>query len=145
MASPDDAETTAPRRQAAARKTRFMRSRVGNGKTLMAGVDQRSLPYREFQDTVADLTHHMGGSPTVTQQAMLEEAAGLVVWCRAQRVELLQGGKFDIGPYTTAVNALRRLLVDLGLDAKLHDVTPTIEDYFARKARERATDAEEAS
>ena len=46
----------------------------------------------------------MGGSPTVTQQAMLEEAAGLVVWCRAQRVELLQGGKFDIGPYTTAVN-----------------------------------------
>ena len=52
---------------------------MGNGKTLMAGVDQRSLPYREFQDTVADLTHHMGGAPTVTQQAMLEEAAGLVV------------------------------------------------------------------
>ena len=71
MASPDDAETTAPRRQAAARKTRFMRSRVGNGKTLMAGVDQRSLPYREFQDTVADLTHHMGGSQTGREHGSL--------------------------------------------------------------------------
>lgn len=130
------------RRGATARKKPHMRSRVGNGKTLLAGIDQRSLPYREYQDTVADLTHHMGGAPTATEQAMIEEAAGLIVWCRQERLKLLQGSEFQIGPYTTAVNSLRRLLIDLGLDQRLHDVTPSLEQYIAQKrareARERA-------
>ena len=62
---------------------------------------------------------------------MIEEAAGLAVWCRAERVKLLTGGEFQIGPYTTAVNSLRRLLVDLGLEQRMHDVTPTLDQYIA--------------
>jgi len=118
-----------------------MRSRVGNGKTLMAGIDQRSLPYREYQDAVAELVHHMGNDPTATELAMIEEAAGLIVWCRASRLTLLQGEKFEIGPYTTAVNSLRRLLMDLGLEQRLHDVTPNLEQFLAQKARQKAREA----
>jgi hypothetical protein len=120
------------------------RSRVGNGKALLAGIDQRSLPYREYQDAVADLVHHMGDYPTATEQAMIEEAAGLIVWCRAARLNMLHGEKFDIGPYTTAVNSLRRLLVDLGLEQRMLDVTEDIVTYAKRVAAEKAsaTDAE---
>ena len=52
--SPDDAPEP-PKRKASAQKKPFARSRVGNGKALLSGVDQRSLTYRESQDTVADL------------------------------------------------------------------------------------------
>ena len=69
---------------------------------------------------------------------MIEEAAGLTVWCRAERVKLLTSGEFQIGPYTTAVNSLRRLLVDLGLEQRMHDVTPSIEDVIARVKAEGA-------
>ena len=67
-----------------------------------------------------------------------------MVWCRAARLAMLQGAKFEIGPYTTAVNSLRRLLVDLGLEAKLHDVTPSLQQYLNQKAKERSTAVQDA-
>jgi hypothetical protein len=107
-----------------------MRSRVGNGRTLVAGVDQRSLPYREYQDTVADLVSHMGGYPTAVEQAIIEEAAGLIVWCRSARAALLKGEEFNVQTYTTGVNALRRLLADIGQEQHLRDVTPDLAKYI---------------
>jgi len=47
-ASPAMAETKAGKRPASHRKQPIARSRVGNGKALLAGIDQRSLPYREY-------------------------------------------------------------------------------------------------
>ena len=46
------------------------------------------------------------------------------------------GGAVDIGAYTTGVNALRRLLCDLGLERRARDVTPTLtlEQYLASRA-----------
>jgi len=113
-----------PKRRAIARKKPRARSRVGNGKALLAGIDQRSLPYREYQDTVADFVHHLGGDPSAVELAIAEEAAGLIVWCRLARLALLTGGKFDVAAYTTGVNALRRLLADIGQERRLHDVIP---------------------
>jgi hypothetical protein len=115
------------------------RSRVGNGVTLITGADKNSAEYREYRDVVADLAEHMGSAPTAVQRAIIEEAAGLVVWCRQQRLALLKGGPFDVGPYTTATNALRRLLADIGQERRLKDVTPTLEEYM------RKYDAEDAS
>jgi hypothetical protein len=55
------AEAQPPKHQASVRKQPFARSRVGNGKALLAGVDQRTLAYWEYQDMVTDLVSHMGG------------------------------------------------------------------------------------
>ncbi len=132
-----EAEPKATRRQAAARRQPYARSRVGNGKALIAGIDQRSLPYREYQDTVADLVHHLGNAPTAAEGALVEEVAGLIVWCRSARLALLQGQKFDVAPYCTAVNSLRRLLCDLGLEARAFDVTDEWDNYLARKGSEK--------
>jgi hypothetical protein len=110
-----------------------MRSRVGNGRTLLAGVDQRSSPYREYQDTVSDLASHLGGDISAVQQAIVEEAAGLIVWCRSARSALLLGEEFDVKAYTTGVNALRRLLVDIGQERRLRDITPPLSKYLEGK------------
>ena len=141
-ASADADAVTTGKGRAAVRKQPHARSRVGNGKALLAGIDQRSLAYREYQDAVADLVHHMGSSPTVPEQAMLEEAAGLIGGCRQERLKLLQGGEFQIGPYTTAVNSLRRVLGDLGLEQRLHDITPSLEQFITRRTQERAKAAQ---
>ena len=110
------------------------RSRVGNGKVLIAGIDTHTREYREYRDVVADLVEHMGSAPTAVQRAIIEEAAGLIVWCRSQRLALLKGEQFEVGPYTTATNALRRLLEDIGQERRLKDVTPDLHAYLARKA-----------
>lgn len=121
------------KRSARAAKSPANRSRVGNGKALMAGADLRSADYREFRDIVSDLVAHLGGDPSATQSAIIEEAAGLVYWCRRARLALVNGAEFDIGSYSTATNALRRLLTDLGLHRVAKDITPDLQRYLASK------------
>lgn len=44
------------------------------------------------------------------------------------------GGKpLDIGEYATATNTLRWLLLDLGLERRMHDITPTIDSYIGAR------------
>jgi hypothetical protein len=73
----------------------------------------------------------MGGSDCVTavEKALLEEAAGMIVWCRQARAALLNGREFSVGDYAKAVNCLRRLLDDIGQERRLKDVTPSISAY----------------
>ncbi len=87
--------------------------------------------------TFQGFVHHLGNAPTAAEGALVEEVAGLIVWCRSARLALLQGQKFDVAPYCTAVNSLRRLLCDLGLEARAFDVTDAWDGYLARKSAEK--------
>jgi hypothetical protein len=137
MESPTNDSASQPKRPASAPRAPRLRSRVGNGQELIADLDKRSALYRQYADVVSDLEAHLGGDPTVVERAIAEEAAGLIVWCRQARKTLIEGGEFNVGAYTTATNALRRLLVDIGLEARLRDVTPTLNEYMAGRAREK--------
>ncbi len=53
-----------------------------------------------------------------------------------EEARLATGEVLDVQTYTTAVNALRRLLGDLGLERVARDVTPPLADYLKSKARE---------
>ena len=61
-------------------------------------------------------------------------AAALIAWAEVEEAKLATGEKLDVQTYTTAVNALRRLLGDLGLERVARDVTPPLADYLAAKA-----------
>ena len=113
------------------------RSRVGNRKALMSGIDTHSVQYREYRDVVEDLAEHMGSAPTAVQRAIIEESAGLIIFCRAARLALLQDDTgFDVGKYTTATNTLRRLLSDIGQERRMKDITPSIESIKAKYSRD---------
>ena len=110
------------------------RSRVSNGSTPFLGdVDGRSEVARRYRDIYADLVEHLGGYPSVTEDMISKRAASLAVWCEQADSTLAAGGSLDIAQYTTAANTLRRLLADLGLQARMKDVTPTLESYLARR------------
>ena len=127
-----EAEPKHPSRRADRKVKPAARSRVGNGKVLLSGIDPHTLAYREYRDAVADLVEHLGSDPTAVQRAIIEEAAGLIVWCRNARLALLKGEDFDVGKYTTATNTLRRLLADIGQERRFKDITPGVDEYLKR-------------
>jgi hypothetical protein len=96
-------------------------------------VDGRTNGGRRFRELAADLAQHLGGHPTPPQQAIIMRAAALAIWCETQETALANGADFDVAAFTTAANSLRRLLADLGLERRLKDVTPSLEQFLAAK------------
>ncbi len=115
------------------------RSRLTNGRELFLGdVDGRGREARRYRDVYAGLVAHLGGDAIVTEprRHLAKRASALVVWCEVEEAKLATSADLDIGTYTTAINALRRLLGDLGLERVARDVSPPLADYLAAKAEE---------
>lgn len=114
------------------------RSRVSNGSsTFLDGVDGRSALARRYRDLLAEMIRDLGGDPTAAQDAIARRAATLCVWCEQAEATMASGGSINIGEFSTTANAMRRLLVDLGLERKARDVTPlNLNQYLARKREE---------
>lgn len=109
------------------------RSRVSNGADMfIAQADGRSREARRFRDVFADMLVHLGGDNTSEPRRHLaKRATALIVWCETVEARLAAGEELDVAPYTTAINSLRRLLSDLGLDPTARDITPSIADFIA--------------
>jgi hypothetical protein len=111
------------------------RSRVSNGSaTFLDGVDGRSVLARRYRDILAQLTSDLGGDPSEAQSLICRRAATLAVWCETAEVDLAKGATLDIGEFTTATNALRRLLADIGLERRQRNITPDPLEYARQKA-----------
>lgn len=114
------------------------RTRVGNGTVVLEGVDGRSVVFRRYREILAQLVADMGGDPSEAQQQIARRAASLAIWCEEQDTAAANGKPIDVAPYTTASNSLRRLLESLGLERRSRNITPTLAEYAARKAAEKA-------
>lgn len=114
------------------------RTRAGNGSVVLNNADGRSIVYRRYREILASLVSDMGGDPSEAQEQIARRAASLAIWCEQSDTDAANGKPIDIGAYTTASNTLRRLLESLGLERKARNVTPTIAEYAARKAAEKA-------
>ncbi len=115
------------------------RSRLTNGRELfLADVDGRSREARRYRDVYVALIAHLGGEAhaSETKRHLAKRASALIVWAEIEEARLATGETLDVQTYTTAVNALRRLLGDLGLERVARDVTPPLADYLKAKARE---------
>lgn len=109
-------------------------TRMGTGGTALAGVDMRTSGGRRYKELCADLVHHLAGDPTAPQLAIIRRAAALAVWCEGQEAAQASGADFDVQAFTTAANTLRRLLCDLGLERRMRDATPTLEQFLRDRA-----------
>jgi hypothetical protein len=100
------------------------RSRISNGSAVfLEGVDGRSVLARRYRDILASLVSDMGGDPSEAQSLIARRSATLAVWCELAETAMAKGDNLDIAEFTTAANALRRLLSDLGLERRARDVT----------------------
>ena len=81
---------------------------------------------------LAQLTSDIGGDPSEAQGIIIRRATQLAVWCEQAEAEAAGGKTLNIAEYATATNTLRRLLLDLGLERRMRDITPRIDAYLAR-------------
>lgn len=114
------------------------RTRVGNGSAVLQDVDGRSVAFRRYREILASLVSDMGGDPSEAQQQIARRAASIAIWCEQQDAAAATGTPIEVAPYTTASNTLRRLLESLGLERRARNVTPTLAQYSARRAAEKA-------
>jgi hypothetical protein len=134
----DIAAATQPTRPAVAPKKSPQRSRVGNGTDILPDIDGRSPLARRIRELLDEFKADMGGEPSAPKLVIAKRAAVLSAWCELTEAEMAKAEKtlegIDIASYTTAINTLRRLLVDIGLERKMKDVTPSLRDRIARGA-----------
>jgi hypothetical protein len=111
------------------------RSRIGNGNAILPAVDGRSGAMRRYKEVLAALISDMGGDPSAAKEIIARRSATLAVWCEQAESDMANGKAIDIGEFTTATNALRRLLADIGLERKARDITPTLDSYLRGKGK----------
>ena len=106
--------------------------------TSLARVDTRTREGRLLRDLRAELTAHVGGSPSVTQRLLIEQALELKL-----RIELMNqktAGELptlhDRNYYISWTHALTRTLAALGLEpAQPRKRTKTLEDIWQEDSR----------
>jgi len=99
------------------------RTRAGKVRLRTLGdIDARTAAFRRFKELVASYTSDLGGDLTTAQSAIIQRAVSLQVWLEDAEAAYAKSGQLDIATYTTASNALRRLLADIGLERKTKDV-----------------------
>jgi hypothetical protein len=94
---------------------------------------QTASRLRRFKTVKSQLLRDRGNDPTQAQITLADNAAALAVWLEEQIADHTSGAReLGIGPVTTAVNSLRRVLETLGIERKAKDVTPTLSEYIAK-------------
>jgi hypothetical protein len=107
-------------------------------------VDARSREARRYIDVLDGLLEHLGGAETAGQVRLhlARRASALITWAESQEARLIieNSPAFDATVYATGINTLRRLLLDLGLNPALRDVTPNLMAFLS--ANDDVTDVE---
>jgi hypothetical protein len=98
----------------------------------LPGVDGRTWPARRYRELVAAMSSDLGGELSTCKAAIVCRSASLMTWCEQQEAEHANSGKLDIQVYTTAVNSLRRLLADLGLERVAREV-PDLQTWLRKR------------
>lgn len=107
-------------------------TRQGNGTALLPGVDGRSIMARRYRELVAAMESDLGGDLPAAKQAIVLRAATLIAWAEQAEAHFVKTGEMDVQQFTTAVNALRRLLADIGLERVARDV-PSLDEWLRKR------------
>ena len=86
----------------------------------LAVLDGRSREARAIKATIADLTEHIGGSPTAPQARLIKRIARLELYLTMMDARADQNGGMltdhDSRQYLAWVNSIRLAMRDLGLE-----------------------------
>ena len=74
------------------------RSRITNGKQMLAGIDGRSAEARRYRDLAMSFADDLGGAAVLTeaQRALVFQAASLVVQSEALNGAIIRGEEVDV-------------------------------------------------
>lgn len=118
------------------------RSRIGNGRELLPGVDGRSVWARLLRDELGALIAHAGGEDRASepQRMLCRRAAALeaeLVHFEAKFAATRAAGDIptakDLDLYSRLASAQRRMLEALGIDRKAFDAVPSLDGYLQHR------------
>lgn len=95
-----------------------IRTRVGNGTALLAGIDGRSAGARRYREVLSGLCEEITNRKrpaTMAEQMLARRAAFITIWCEDAEAKMARGEAVDIKEFTEATNTLRRTLTDAGV------------------------------
>ena len=95
-----------------------VRTRVGNGSAILAGIDGRTAGARRYREVLSELCAEITKQArplTMAEQMLARRAAFIAIWCENAEARMANGEVVDIGEFTDATNTLRRTLTDAGL------------------------------
>jgi hypothetical protein len=104
------------------------RSRLTNGKDIVAGLDQRSAEYRRFRDILCQIIADLGGAEQLSegQRQLARRCATIAIECERMESQSVAGKKIDLEVYGALTDRLGRAFQRLGLKRVPRDVTPTL-------------------
>jgi hypothetical protein len=115
------------------------RSRVTNGKALLAGIDGRSAAARRYRDLAMSFAGELGGELAMTEpeKALVRLAAALTVQGETMQAAIVRGDKVDDEQVVRTANALTRALSQLRRKSRSpKTAAPSLQDYLAKRAAE---------
>lgn len=105
--------------------------------TTLAKMDARTREAALMRKVRADLTAHVGGSPSVTQLMLIDRAAKLSLHVELFERRLIEGGSLserDGRDYLAYSNALTRTLRELGMAPASAKPKPLAEMFKTKAA-----------
>ena len=114
--------------------------------TVLAKRDQRTREARLLREARAELTAHVGGNPSATQRALIDQAAQLRLRLACMDRKFAESGTFtehDSRTYLAWSNSYTRTLLRLGVTGAAERPL-SLADALAAAAAARATSAPSA-
>jgi hypothetical protein len=111
-------------------------------------LDGRTASARRARDLIEAIESDLGGGDRLSEgtRQLVQRAAVLGAFIESCEAQWLGGNAVELSDYLAAINVQRRVLATIGLERRARDVTvPTVEDYLAHRAKEKAMGAKEPS
>lgn len=112
-------------------------------KSGIANLDGRTREAKLVRTIRAELTAHVGGSPSAVQRALIEQAAQIKLRLATMDRKFAETGEqteHDSRVYLAWSNSLARLMKQLGLEAA-REKPQRLSDYLAARAHQEAAAA----
>jgi hypothetical protein len=111
------------------------RSKVTNGRVLIAGVDQRNPWVKRCKDVIAAHISDLGGldNSSAAERSIIRRASVMTVELERLETKFARAGEAnadDLDLYQRTAGNLRRLLEAVGLRRRPRDVTPSLGDIL---------------
>jgi hypothetical protein len=114
---------------------RTQRSRITNGKDLLAGIDQRTATYRRYRDLIDAILGDQGGVEhcSESRKQLVRRFASISVICEQAEAKLVAGEQIDVQEHALLCSTLTRLVSRLGIDRIAKDISPTLSDFIRKR------------
>jgi len=116
------------------------RAHISNHYDLLPGWDGRSAGARRYRDLVLEIVADQGGIENLAQARLqlIRRFAAASVLAESLEASLVDGKTIDIAEHAQLCSSLVRLAQRIGINRRLKNITPDLQDYLEANVTEAA-------